>query len=129
MKNILKKKPNLEKELDPLTDAELNTLLRTVYNSPKLKDHFPLVLLLARTGLRIGEAIALKWGDIDFSGRFIKVQRSEVRGVISSPKSGKSRRVDMSQQLTEALILHEKQSKVKGLALGFGGLPEFVFTN
>ena len=35
----------------------------------------------------------------------------------------------MSLQLTEAMKNHEGQSKVKGLALGFGGLPEFVFTN
>jgi integrase len=35
----------------------------------------------------------------------------------------------MSLQLTEALKVHEAQSKVKGMALGAGGLPEFVFTN
>ena len=35
----------------------------------------------------------------------------------------------MSLQLTEALKIHEAESKVKGMALGFGGLPEFVFTN
>ena len=129
LKGILKKKSKPEDEIDPLTDDELNLLLKTVYESPKLKDHFCLFLLLARTGMRIGEALALQWGDIDFNGRFIHVRRSVVRGVVSTPKSGKSRRVDMSLQLTEALKIHESESKKKGMAFGFGGFPEFVFTN
>jgi len=66
---------------------------------------------------------------MDFNGRFIQVRRSVVRGVISTPKNGKLRRVDMSLQLTEALKIHEAESKKKGMALGFGRLPEFVFTN
>lgn len=129
LRNILKKKSNSEDDIDPLTDDELNLLLKTVYESPKLKEHFCLFLLLARTGMRIGEALALQWGDIDFNGRFIQVRRSDVRGIISTPKSGKSRRVDMSQQLKEALEIQEAASKKKGLSLGFGGLPEYVFTN
>lgn len=129
LKNILKKRSRPEDEIDPLTDDELNLLLKAVYESPKLKEHFCLFLLLARTGMRIGEALALQWGDIDFNGRFIQVRRSTVRGVISTPKSGKSRRVDMSLQLTEVMKAHEAQSKVKGMAFGFGGIPEFVFTN
>jgi integrase len=35
----------------------------------------------------------------------------------------------MSPQLTEALLALEAESKKKGLVLGLGGLPEFVFTN
>ena len=50
-----------------------------------------------------GEALALQWGDIDFNGRFIQVRRSVVRGVVSTPKSGKSRRVDMSLQLSDTM--------------------------
>ncbi|RLB33986.1 MAG: hypothetical protein DRH11_07395, partial [Deltaproteobacteria bacterium] len=44
-------------------------------------------------------------------------------------KSGKSRRVDMSLQLTETLKAHKLASKKKGLALGLGNLPEYVFTD
>jgi integrase len=73
--------------------------------------------------------LALKWGDIDFKGRFIEVKRSIVRGTISTPKNDKSRRVDMSLQLTEALKAHQHKSKKKGLAIGLGGAAEFVFNN
>jgi integrase len=34
-----------------------------------------MVLVLLRTGMRIGEALGLQWGDIDFNGRFIEVKR------------------------------------------------------
>jgi integrase len=89
------------KDVDFLTKEELKRLLDIVQvHFPR---HYPLFLLLARTGLRIGEALALQWGDIDFNGRFITIQRGISRGRIETPKNGKSRRVDMSLQLTEAL--------------------------
>jgi len=79
--------------------------------------------------MRIGEALALKWGDLDYNGRFIEVKRSYVRNRISTPKNKKGRRVDMSFQLAETLKTHELISKKKGLALGLGDIPEYVFTN
>jgi integrase len=74
--------------------------------------YYPFFLLLARTGLRIGEAMALQWEDIDFHGRFIEVRRTLYKNHISTPKNGKTRRVDMSQQLTntfKALLLERKK--------------------
>ena len=79
--------------------------------------------------MRIGEALALEWGDIDFGGRFIEIRRSLARGRVSLPKSGKSRRVDMSPQLKESLKQHRAESKRKGMKLGLGDAPELVFTN
>jgi len=37
---------------------------------------FPLFLLLARTGLRIGEALALQWDDVDLAGTNLRVARA-----------------------------------------------------
>ncbi len=34
-----------------------------------------LIRFLAQTGVRIGEGIALRWGDIDFGARRVKVRR------------------------------------------------------
>ncbi|MGE0521359.1 MAG: site-specific integrase [Candidatus Binatia bacterium] len=75
---------------------------RTVTVHP-YRRYYPFLLCLARTGLRLGEAIALKWGDVDWRGGFIHVQRSYSRGELSTPKSGKDRRVDMSAQLQRVL--------------------------
>lgn len=113
--------------IDPLSRGELKLLLGTVKNH--FHGHYALFLLLARTGMRIGEALALQWGDIDFAGRFIDVRHSFARGKLSTPKSGKVRRVDVSLQLAEALKAHMLECKKKGLALGIGELPEYVFTN
>jgi len=118
---------NTKEDVNPLTAKELKTLLDIVQKH--YPEHYVLFLLLARTGMRIGEALALQWADIDFNGRFIEVKKSLVRGQISTPKSGKSRRVDMSKQLTASLKGHRHQNKKKGLSLGIGEMPEFVFTN
>ena len=68
-------------------------------------DWHPFFLTSVRTGLRKGELIALKWGDIQFgsseedSNRYILVQRNFSLGDFTTPKNGKSRRVDLSRQL------------------------------
>jgi integrase len=142
---------------DPLSAEETSLLLDIVKaDSSKpypLASHYPLFLLLVRTGLRIGEALALKWGDIDFNGRFIHIQRGLSRMKIQTPKNGKTRRVDMSPHLVETLRTHKVKCEKKGegrthsaekvvpltaykiecekkdLAPGLGDAPEYVFTN
>jgi integrase len=52
----------------------------------------------------------LKWGDIQFgkndddSNRYILVQRNYVHGKFTTPKSNKSRRVDLSRELRSTLL-------------------------
>jgi len=53
-----------------------------------------LLLLCGHAGLRIAEALALDWGDVDLSARALVVRRG---------KGGKSRRVSLSRSLTAAL--------------------------
>ena len=77
-----------KKDVDFLTKEELKRLLDTVQvHFPR---HYPLFLLLARTGLQIGEGLALQWGDIDFKGRFITIQRGISRGRIETPKTARA---------------------------------------
>jgi integrase len=73
--------------------------------------------------------VALQWGDIDFQGRFIIVQRNWVDGLLTTPKSGKSRRVDMSLMLTDALKNLFVERKKETLRKGWSEVPEWVFTN
>ena len=126
-----KKKNGDEEEgdgaVDTLTAEETNLFLETV--SEHFPKDYPLCLLLLRTGMRTGEALALRWGDIDFNRRFIHVQRGLSRKKIETPKSGKSRRADMSQQLAETLAAYRTECKKRGFALGLGDAPEYVFTN
>jgi integrase len=78
--------------------------------------------------LRLGEFLALQWGDLDLSGRFLEVQRNLVAGRVTTPKSTKRRRVDLSAQLTEALEARLTAAKATALASG-EPMPPWVFTN
>lgn len=62
-----------------------------------------LVRVAAYTGLRLGELLALRWGDIDFAGAKIVVQRAISDGVETTTKSGKVRRVPLPDQAVGAL--------------------------
>jgi len=65
-----------------------------------------LFVVLAATGLRIGEALGLKWADIDFDPKEPKlhVRRSIWRGQEQTPKSKRSMRAKhMSKTLVQAL--------------------------
>jgi integrase len=74
---------------------------------------YPVVFLLARTGLRLGEALALQVGDLDLDARHIHVQRTwgsrlGAHGALrfNTPKGRRARLVDMSKQLTATMKLH-----------------------
>jgi len=92
-----------------LTKKQVDLLLKTTQNH-NLK-YYPLILVLARTGMRLGEARALKWTDIDFDNRTIYVNRSIVRGIIGKPKNHEIRLVDMSQHLADTLKNMNRKSE------------------
>jgi integrase len=103
-------------EINPLTRDEARHLVATA------KAHFPrwyaFVLCALRTGLRLGELLALQWGDLDWNSRFLLVQRNIVYGVITSPKSHQRRRVDLSAQLTTALLEWRRHVRARALHKG-----------
>ena len=86
-----------------LATAETHTIRRGGTVVYPYRAHVPFLLLLARTGLRLGAAVALQWGDVNFRGGFLEVRRAWVKGRITTPKSGRTRRVDMSAQLKGTL--------------------------
>ena len=79
--------------------------------------------------MRLGEALALQWDDIDFEERFITIQRTFSRGKIGLPKNGKRRRIDMSKQLTQVLKDAKHQRKIETINKGWGKVPKWVFVS
>jgi integrase len=61
------------------------------------------VLLAGEAGLRCGELMALEWRDVDLDKRQLTVARSEWKGHVTAPKSGRLRRVPMTERLALAL--------------------------
>jgi integrase len=115
------------KEIFPYTWEEKAQFEKAMQqHSPRC---YPLFLTALRTGMRLGELIALQPGDLDFNGGFIEIRRAFSRGRLTTPKSGKSRRVDMSNGLAETLKQHLVSRKTETLKKGWGEPPELLFYN
>jgi integrase len=116
---------NKVEHVDPLNHAEVGLFLESCLKT--YPEFYPFFLTAFRTGMRLGELLALQWGDIDFNGKYIRVERSYKLKQTTPTKNGRSRRVDMSNQLIETLKYHFTKCKEQGLALGLGKAPELVF--
>jgi integrase len=62
-----------------------------------------MVLLMGMSGLRPGEAIALRWEDVDFSRSLVRVVWSRTMGVTDTPKSHAGRVTPMAEEVSQAL--------------------------
>jgi integrase len=111
----LSRPPRQERpELRPLTRTEVLALLAAT-----AEDRFgPMYALLVGSGLRIGEAVALSWTDVD--GRELTVRRSVHRAegngyIIGEPKTRQSRRtITLPALARQALATQrERQDGVK----------------
>jgi integrase len=111
--------------VEPLTGEEVSLFLETcVVRTP---EHYPFFLCAFRTGMRLGELLGLRWGDLDWHGKFILVQRSYKLGRMTPTKTGKVRRVDMSDQLIGAMGSLHTERKREALQEGRGEAVETVF--
>lgn len=74
------------------------------------------------TGLRQGELLALRWGDLDFGSHNVRVRRAFVRGEFKAPKSVRGvRGVPLAAELEESLLrLSEVSRFTRGEDLVFG---------
>ena len=70
-----------------------------------------MVLIAGCLGLRVSEIVALQWGDFDFTGLTLLIQRSIVHGRVGDVKTEYSRdSVPLDPALVEALMLHKERS-------------------
>jgi len=99
-----------KEEFIPLTPEQVNTLFRTVEDSPLEA----LYVLAVTTGLRKGELMGLKWSDVDLDAGLLQVKRSlsltKDGPVMVPPKTAKgSRRVALTVVAVDALRKHRSQ--------------------
>ena len=93
--------PNPRKTMGFHDFEEYERLLAAAQN--RSAEAFLMVLLGGDAGLRLGEIVALEWVDVDLRARRLTVQRSDWCGHVTVPKSGRSRRLPMTQRLTNVL--------------------------
>jgi integrase len=73
----------------------------------------PLAQLLIATGMRISEALALVWDDVDFRRRVVRVYRSAGKGSAGATKGKRFRSVDIGPRLVESMQdLRARQAEV-----------------
>jgi len=62
-----------------------------------------LFLVALKTGMRQGELVALRWGDVDLQAAVIRVRRSYTDGIVSTPKNHERRDVDLTSDVVGLL--------------------------
>ena len=93
-----------------------------------LRRYYPLFATLAKTGLRPGEAFALRPGDLDFGARTLRVERAVSLGRLKPTKTYEERAVDVSPDLLRTIQQHLTWLKGEALKRGTGE-PEWLFPN
>ena len=93
-----------------LEPEEVEALLRGVPDDDLGRVERRMYLAAAMTGMRQGELLALRWRDIDWPARRVRIRRSFVRGEFGTPKSKRSSRsVPLADRLAGELDrLHQE---------------------
>ena len=89
------------KKIRALSTIEVQALLsktKVVY-----PDFYPLLFTAIFTGMRQGELMALTWDSINWIKQKITIYKNYTHGILGTPKSGKIRVIDMSEELVRVL--------------------------
>lgn len=130
MKKPKPKKDDIKMESKALTLDQSKRLIECLKNEPLMWR--ALVMLLLDSGCRRGEAVALRWDDVDLKTGYTQVKGNaqytvEKGKYITTPKSGKGRMVILNQPVI-AILKEWKREQTKWLLSM--GLPHtgFIFT-
>jgi integrase len=100
--------PRVGADLEEKTQAWTNLELRKFLDTVKNERLYPLWLTLAMTGLRRGEALALRWGDLDLERARLSVRRSlvPINGTVEvhEPKTSRGRRLVALDPFTVSVL-------------------------
>lgn len=140
--NLIQENPATAVEVPPIpklesnkklyfTDDELRKILAYLeeHNSNYTEKFMnTLIKLLLATGLRISEACALEWTDIDFKAKTIAVTKTlNNKGEVNSPKTKASNRIiDIDNSTTAMLTTFKKEQQKE--AMKFGRNEKTVFS-
>jgi integrase len=85
--------------IDVLRPEEVMALVRAA----EAEQDAALFHTAAFAGLRMGELLALRWRDVDFTRRTIHVRENWTQGETTTPKGGTERAVPMAEEVAERL--------------------------
>ncbi len=97
--------PPTDADIHFLEPEEVEALVRAVPDDDLGRVEGPMYLMAAMTGMRQGELLGLRWRDVDWTARRVRVRRSFVHGEFGPPKSKRSSRsVPLADRLD---LLHQ----------------------
>lgn len=101
---------------DPLTAEERDLVLeylqtRTFSGSQQVANYFELAFF---TGMRPSELIALRWGDVDWRRKKLRVSRARVDGVEKGTKTHTIRDIDLGERALATLTRQKVFTFMKG---------------
>jgi integrase len=107
-----------KKEMHPLSSEQARLFLKVARGDR----HHALYLVAITAGLREGELLGLRWGDVDLDGGKLAVKRQLTRtkdGLsFTAPKRGKTRSVKLTGHAVNALKDHRKRQLEERLVAG-----------
>jgi integrase len=105
----LVEKPRVARHTDIrfLSLDELESILDATPPTAMGRNDRLIFLAAVMTGMRRGEAVALRWQDVDWNARVIRVRQNFTRGEFGTPKSRRSSRaVPLAYRLADELQKH-----------------------
>lgn len=110
-KNIMDivESPKFEKkEIEIFLQKDIEKILKTCHEHPKLKHRYPMILLAATTGMRKGEVLGLRWCDVNLADGEIHIrktlQQTQTGVYLDTPKTKASiRKLRITEAATAAL--------------------------
>lgn len=141
MKEVSKKTEKARGTRHALTIQEQRAFMEYIANHPVYYHWWPLFTVLLGTGCRIGEALGLRWEDLDYENRIIRVNHSVVYYPVgdsrksamrvSKPKTEAGiRNIPMLDVVYDAFRMeYEEQSETGYNETELDGLNGFVFIN
>lgn len=131
-----KESGDIEKKVKYYTKTELEIFLDVILEEEneffRLRD-YTLFRLLAFSGCRIGEILALDWSDLDFKTNEISITKTVTKGeeyyISESPKNSASRRKIILDDKTIVQLKRWKLMQSKWLLTNGFNKSNFIFTN
>lgn len=139
----LKRAHNMDvKKREALTADEQKLFLNYLWNNQESRKWYPIFFIMLNTGMRVGEATALRWCDLNMEENTISISHTLVYydhqdslGAyysVNTPKTKAGMRIiPMTEKVKEAFLMEKQFQEAAGITcdISIDGFTDFVFLN
>ncbi len=125
-----------------LTVQEQELFVNFLRNNPQYNHWYPIFTLMLGTGLRVGEAVGLRWEDVDFENNQISINHTLVYynhggcggcyfGINTPKTKAGERTIPIIESVKEALEQEKEYQRLAGIkcTARVDGYTNFIFVN